>query len=194
MGINIGIDIDGTVTDPYGFIPFLNEIFGKNITKEQYTTLDWEQLYGTVEGDFYINFDNNYSYTYEAAEPAQFAVDVIKKLEQSDDINVYFVTARRECLKEITAKWFDKYGINANNIYLLGPVKKSGKALELGCDIFIEDDPNNAMDIAKNGIGVLLIDTNYNKDVECDNITRVRTWKEMDECISNKLKYRGQKK
>lgn len=129
MGINIGIDIDGTVTDPYGFIPFLNEIFGKNITKEQYTTLDWEQLYGTVEGDFYINFDNNYSYTYEAAEPAEFAVDVIKKLEQSDDINVYFVTARRECLKEITEKWFDKYGINANNIYLLGPVKKVEKLL-----------------------------------------------------------------
>lgn len=188
MGINIGIDIDGTVTDPYGFIPFLNEIFRKNITKEQYTTLDWEQLYGTVEGDFYINFDNNYSYTYEAAEPAEFAVEVIKKLENSEDINVYFVTARRECLKEITEKWFDKYGINANNIYLLGPVKKSGKALELGCDIFIEDDPNNAMDIAKNGIDVLLIDTNYNKDVECDNITRVRNWKEIDEFISNKLK------
>lgn len=188
MSVNIGIDIDGTVTDPYGFIPFLNEIFGKNITKEEYTTLDWEKLYGKVDGDFYIKFDENYSYTYEVAKPAKNAIRVLKKFEQNENINLYFITARRECLREITEKWFEKYGINISNLYLLGPVKKSGKALELGIDIFLEDDPYNAIDIAKNGVEVLLIDTNYNKNIDYNNIIRVKNWEEIEKFISNKIK------
>lgn len=188
MGIKIGIDIDGTVTDPYGFLPFLNEIFKKSITKEEYNTLDWEKLYGKVDGDFYINFDENYSYTYEVAKPADFAIDVINKFEKTNGIYICFITARRACLRDITKKWFEKYNIDTENIYMLGPIKKSGKAIELGCDIFIEDDPNNAIDIAKNGIEVLLIDTNYNKNVEYDNITRVNNWKDIEKIIFNKLK------
>lgn len=188
MGIKIGIDIDGTVTDPYGFIPFLNDIFKKNITKEEYNTLDWEKLYGKVDGDFYVNFDEKYSYTYELAEPVDFSIDVIKKFEKVKEIDIYFITARRECLKEITKKWFKKYGINTDNIYMLGPVKKSGKALELGCDIFIEDDPKNAKDISEKGIEVLLIDTNYNKNLDCKNVSRVKNWIDIEKIIFDRLK------
>mgnify|MGYP006992141521 CR=1 FL=1 len=30
--LNICIDIDGTITSPYHFIPYLNELYNKNIT------------------------------------------------------------------------------------------------------------------------------------------------------------------
>ena len=31
--LNICIDIDGTITSPYHFIPYLNELYNKNIMK-----------------------------------------------------------------------------------------------------------------------------------------------------------------
>ena len=32
--LNICVDIDGTITSPYHFIPYLNEIYNKNIKDE----------------------------------------------------------------------------------------------------------------------------------------------------------------
>ena len=50
------------------------------------------------------------------------------------------------------------------------------KAKELECHIFIEDNPSNAMQLANEGMKVLLIDTNYNKEIEHENIVRVNNW------------------
>ena len=44
--LNICIDIDGTITSPYHFIPYLNELYNKNITEEECNTHNWEVLYG----------------------------------------------------------------------------------------------------------------------------------------------------
>ena len=51
------------------------------------------------------------------------------------------------------------------------------------CDIFIEDHPYNALNLANGGIKVILIDCNYNKGVEHQNITRVSYWKEIKDVI-----------
>ena len=42
--LNICIDIDGTITSPYHFIPYLNELYNKNITEEECNTHNWEVL------------------------------------------------------------------------------------------------------------------------------------------------------
>ena len=40
MTRNICIDIDGTMTSPYFFIPYLNKLTGKNLGIEDYTSMD----------------------------------------------------------------------------------------------------------------------------------------------------------
>ena len=179
--VNICIDIDGTVTDPYGFIPFLNKKFNKNITKEEYTTLNWEELYGIREDGFYEKFDRDHSDVYGEAEILEDAAEVIEYLRKKH--NVSFITARQECVKDVTFKWLERHGIKDVDVYMLGWVSKVGKAKELGCNIFIEDDPNNAVNLAENEIKVILIDTNYNKYVEHENIKRVNNWKEIKTII-----------
>ena len=48
--LNICIDIDGTITNPYHFLPYLNDMYNKNLTEEQFITHKMEELCG-VEFD-----------------------------------------------------------------------------------------------------------------------------------------------
>ena len=75
------------------------------------------------------------------------------------------------------------YEIEIGDDYSLGTDNKLHKANELKCDIFIEDHPNNALNLANGGIKVILIDCNCNKGVEHQNITRVSSWKEIKDVI-----------
>jgi len=47
----------------------------------------------------------------------------------------------------------------------------------------IEDSPEQAKDCASNGIDVLLLDRPWNQIALPENITRVRSWKEITEII-----------
>ena len=44
--LNICIDIDGTITNPYHFLPYLNDMYNKNLTEEQFITHKMEELCG----------------------------------------------------------------------------------------------------------------------------------------------------
>ena len=99
------------------------------------------------------------------------------------DNNLFFVTARNYSLTQITQDWLKKQQLSQIPLYSLGTDNKLHKANELKCDIFIEDHPNNALNLANGGIKVILIDCNYNKGVEHQNITRVSYWKEIKDVI-----------
>ena len=86
------------------------------------------------------------------------------------------VTARDAKLTDITKNWLNENGFEEIDVYLLGSDYKIQKAKELECHIFIEDNPSNAMQLANEGMKVLLIDTNYNKEIEHENIVRVNNW------------------
>lgn len=71
------------------------------------------------------------------------------------------------------------------DVYLIGSNYKIDKAKELKCDIFIEDNPINATELAKSGIKVLLIDTNYNKETQHENIMRIYNWIDIKRIIES---------
>ena len=179
--LNICIDIDGTITSPYHFIPYLNELYNKEITEDGCYTYDWQELYG-VEMDTILNdFHTTYMHSYAEAEVVEGAKDIIGELVTKH--NLYFVTARDEKLTEVTTNWLSNKGFSEIDVYLLGSDDKIGKARELECHIFIEDSPSNAIQLASEGMNVLLIDTNYNKEIEHENITRVSSWNDIKESI-----------
>ncbi|MGL6105597.1 5' nucleotidase, NT5C type [Romboutsia sp.] len=181
--LNICIDIDGTITSPYHFIPYLNELYNKNITEIECITYDWEALYGMDMDTILNEFHENYLHSYEEAKIVDYAKEIIDKLR--DNHNLYFVTARNQKLTDITTKWLHKNGFAEIDVYLLGSDYKIKKAKELECHIFIEDNPFNAMQLANEDMKVLLIDANYNKDIAHKNITRVNNWIDIEKFIES---------
>lgn len=179
------IDIDGTLTDPYFFIPILNEITGKNLTKDDYTSINWLDTYGPDYSEMYKTFDDEYSYVYKTSTIVEGAKNVIENLK-ARGIEIYYVTARSKSIHDITAQWIADQGLDPNRVHSLGGNHgKVEAAKELGCDVFIEDDPNNAKNLAEAGYKVILMDTNYNKGVSGNNITRVNGWDQVKDIIIN---------
>ena len=172
--LNICIDIDGTITSPYHFIPYLNELYNKNITEEECNTHNWEVLYGVDMNTMISEFHEKYMHSYGEAKVVDDAKNIIDELKKNH--NLYFVTARDAKLTDITKNWLNENGFEEIDVYLLGSDYKIQKAKELECHIFIEDNPSNAMQLANEGMKVLLIDTNYNKEIEHENIVRVNNW------------------
>ncbi|MGL5330628.1 MAG: 5' nucleotidase, NT5C type [Peptostreptococcaceae bacterium] len=182
--LNICIDIDGTITSPYHFLPYLNNMYNMDLKEEEWTTIDWTKLYGDNIAELLNKFHNEYVNAYSEASVVEFAKEIICEIGMNN--NLYFVTARSEDLTEVTTTWLNENGFSDIEVYLLGSDYKIEKAKELGCNIFIEDNPNNAIQIANAGIDVILIDANYNKEISHEKITRVENWNQIKELIQNK--------
>ncbi len=181
--LNICIDIDGTITNPYHFIPYLNDMYNKQITEAECITHKLEELYEVKLDDLLKAFHTDYIYAYKEANVVEGAKEVIKDLNENH--NLYFVTARDEMLKDITQGWLNENDLGYIDVHLLGSDYKVNKAKELECNIFIEDNPSNAMQLAQEGLTVLLIDNNYNKDIDNKNIIRVSSWNDIKDFILN---------
>lgn len=179
--LNICVDIDGTITSPYHFIPYLNELYGKNITDEECNTCNWEDLFQIEMDTMLKEFHEKCMHSYGEAAIVEGAKEVINELKEKH--NIYFVTARSENLTNITRNWLNDSGFEDIEVYLLGSDNKVSKGKELNCDIFIEDNPWNAIQLANEGMKIVLMDTNYNKDVEHNDIFRVNNWSEIKKYI-----------
>ncbi|MGL5693145.1 MAG: 5' nucleotidase, NT5C type [Peptostreptococcaceae bacterium] len=182
--LNICIDIDGTITSPYHFLPYLNNMYNMELTEEDWITIDWTKLYGDNIEELLSKFHNEYVNAYIEAEVVEYAREIIDEIGMNNKL--YFVTARNQELTELTTNWLNNKGFSNIEVYLLGSDYKIEKANELKCDIFIEDNPNNAIQIANAGIDVILMDANYNKNVEHERITRVENWTQIKELIQDK--------
>ncbi|MBP3907270.1 MAG: hydrolase [Peptostreptococcaceae bacterium] len=183
--LNICIDIDGTITNPYHFLPYLNDMYNKNLTEEQFITHKMEELCGVEFDDLLKLLHNDYIHAYSEADVVENAKDII--IELFANHNLYFVTARSQHLKDITQNWLTKHGLGEVALHLLGSDYKVDKARELNCNIFIEDNPDNAYQLASDGLTVILIDNNYNRNVEHENIVRVNNWNDIKEFISTRI-------
>jgi uncharacterized HAD superfamily protein len=79
----------------------------------------------------------------------------------------------------VTIKWLKSRKFPEKEVYLLGSHYKVDKAKELGCDVFIEDRCENALDLFSAGFKVLLIDCYYNRMPLPKGIIRVKNWDEI---------------
>lgn len=184
--LNICIDIDGTMTDPYYFMPYFNKYFGKNLTEEECEHHRIDKLYGLSKDEIEIFYEKEGENMHRNATILPKVKQVIDNLKINH--NLYIVTARRKEMEHITKEWLNKHDINDIKLYSLGSYYKVDKALELNCDVFLEDNPQNSIELANAGIKVLLMDTNYNKMVSHKNIIRVENWNDIMLHLSNMAK------
>ncbi|AKN32893.1 nucleotidase [Clostridium carboxidivorans P7] len=184
--LNICIDIDGTITDPYFWLDIANKYFNKNVTIDKVTEYKVDIVMGVTRDDYYDFYDKNkFKMHNDNVSLRENAKEVIEELIKLN--NIYFVTARDKDLKLLTYSYLNNNGIPYDDIFVLGTHYKVDMARKLKCDIFIEDSYENALQLSENGFKVLLIDTNYNRKPLNKNIVRVLNWNEIYELIKETL-------
>lgn len=180
--LNICIDIDGTITDPYYWLDISNEFFNKKVKEEEVTEYYIHKVLDVEEKAYIEFYEKNKFKIHSDQELRKDAIEVLKTL--NIDHKLFFVTARDTSLEMLTYSYLKKNNIPFNDLFVLGSHYKVDKAKELGCNIFIEDNHDNALQLSEYGFRVLLIDTNYNRKPINDNITRVYDWNEIYKIIT----------
>ena len=178
MKKEIGIDIDGCLNHYHDVLrKYIKQSYNVDVPASEYYVVDPLKLLPQEENNFWKHFD-------ETAIGLKMETDskkIIDKLSPLFKINI--VTARHYISANSTEKWLSKYKIYYDNIYF-----NSGDKLDVcnwkNIKIMIEDNPDNTMILAKNGIKVLLFDRLYNQEANHENIIRCKNWNEIWSVIS----------
>ena len=175
--LTIGIDIDGTITDPFYWLDLANQYFGTEVRPEEITIYEIGEVLGLKEEEYMKFYEDCKEEIHMKAGVREGAREKLHKIFQEH--NAYYITARDQSLYNLTNEWFEKHELPGKNLYTLGSHFKVEKAKELGCDVFIEDRYENAVELAAEGIKVLLMDCSYNREPLIPNMIRVKDWEEV---------------
>lgn len=184
--MNIGIDIDGVLTD----LERATIDFGTKMCIEENwpITMDLSK-YWEVEAFGWTSeqadkFWNKYLVEYVTQSPARrFAKEIISKLRKEGN-KIYIITARDESgmppeyygkMQQLTREWIERYEIEYDKLIFAKDSEKLEKCLENNVDIMIEDSPRNIRNISSK-VKVIKFDCQYNKDVIGSNIINAYSW------------------
>jgi len=182
--LRIGLDIDGVVSDSYSvWVEEINRYFGTNI-KELKNSCDMHLDFGVTWEEMEKYFVENIAHLLTIPEPIKGAKEGIEKL-LSLGHEIIYVTARTPGDKDYTLRWMAKHGIPQVEIYFAGYTSKAEYALERKIELFVEDDFNNAIAIAKAGIPVLLMDASYNQGEMPAKVIRCQDWNQILKEVEN---------
>lgn len=184
--MNIGIDIDGVLTDleklylDFGCKMCVEENLPINIKLGEYE--DTETFNWTEEQS--EKFWNKYLLQYVTQSTARtFSSEIIQKLQQEGN-KIYILTARNESglpneyygkMQQLTKQWLESQNIKYEKLIFAKDEDKLGKCIENNVTIMIEDSPNNIKNISKQ-IKVIKFDTQYNKNINGENIITAYSW------------------
>lgn len=185
--IRFGLDIDGTITSPETFLPYLNEHFNVNITLEDITQYELSPLLNVTNDQFSQWLSQYEPIIYENAKLANFFTDALKEWQASHHFT--YISARGTHLLQVTQNWFDKHKVPYHHIELLGQHDKVNAVKKHNINIFFEDKHDNACNIAEDcKIPVILFDTPYNQDPIPNQVVRVKDWREAKSWVRNWFK------
>jgi uncharacterized HAD superfamily protein len=172
-----GIDIDGTVTCPTSLLPYLNSAFKLNLTLDDITQYDLTPFVNVPPDELEKWFIQTEPEIYANSPLANGAKEILSKWEKRHEL--FFISARRTHLLNLTKEWFIKNGLKFDHIELIGSHDKITAAKKYKVDIFFEDKHDNAVQIHEEcKIPVILFNTPYNQDPVPDGVIRVNHWNE----------------
>ena len=190
--MNIGIDVDGVLTDIQGFNrkyapKFFKSNFSRDVADEN--PYDIRDIFKCPE-DEYKAYWNKYLLKYVTLESVRKdAKNTIRKL-RTDGHKIYIISKRvLTCRNDFLGKlmrflmrnWLWRNGIRCNEIVFCDsdiPDSKRFACLEKNIDIMIDDEPVNIELIAPIA-KVICFDTSYNRSCAGENIMRVNDWEEV---------------
>lgn len=183
------------------FIEFHDDIYKINSSVEQFTSYNFEVVYGGTREEITEKvrqfFYSGYCIDIKPVDGAKQGVEIL--YEKHHELCV--VTARPHFSKEQTLKSLDiLYPDRFSSINLTNQWHSEGErkmksevCKELGAKLIVDDSLAHAYDCAENGIDVLLFDDDYpwnQKDDLHERIKRVHSWEEALKEIDNYEKRR----
>jgi len=195
--MNIGIDIDGVLTDIQAFhfkhgTPFFKKKFSRDVVdKEHY---DVREIFKCSEKEWHAYW-KKHLLKYVMFEPARKeAKEIIRKL-RNDGHSVFIITKRvftcqddfmGNFMRFIVRVWLLLNGIFYKKIVFcdndVADSKKSA-CLKNHIDIIIDDEPVN-IETVSSITKVICFDTSYNHGCEGENVFRARNWEEIYRLIA----------
>lgn len=184
--MRIGIDIDNTLTEvqeelnvaAYNYAIKL----GKNIKNYNNNLEDIKNNGDLYKETFKLNYEelkyflkNIHERIVSQALPRIGAVETIKKLREKGH-QIYIITARDSEFHDdpykLSKSWLDKNGIVYDKL-IVNARKKSPICVVEKIDIFIDDQLNNCLEVAHEGIKTIQISSDANK---YNNIITLSNW------------------
>jgi uncharacterized HAD superfamily protein len=110
--------------------------------------------------------------------PVPGAVDALRRLKALGH-TLTVITARSPRVHALTKAWLDFFAISIDRMRFLTGQNKGPVVAALGLDVFVEDNPYYAADIAKRGITVALLAAPYNAGAQYRGVTRCAGWDEV---------------
>lgn len=147
--MNIGIDVDGCITDLESWFYF----------NEQQRLKSKTLLPTNITYVIYAIF----------SKPRENAINVLHKLYK--DNKIFIITAREygteESVKGIISRtllkhWIRRHGIKFHKIIFCSDSEKIKYCKKHNIDVMIEDNPNNITNLKKANINIIPFDTSYN--------------------------------
>lgn len=183
--MNIGIDIDDTITNTYDVLfnyaqkftidelgKEINDVDRSAITKMYTTTFhNWNE---EEEKEFFDKYNEEIM---KQLKPKLFSAEIIRKLKEENKI--YIITSRfdteKSNVEEVTKKWlkdnfipYDKLVLNVQN--------KSAIAKKYDIKIFVDDSIKICEEIVEENIKAFIFDSIINKEYQNEKVTRVYSW------------------
>lgn len=132
----VGLDIDGVVADYHTAIrnkakAMYNSTAGKYVNRAECHVLD------SMDFDFW-----------NTILPTPYEISRINDNTEPDCL--FFVTRRPPCLREVTQDWLEKHcGFSNRDTLIMGAVEKGKIAAGLYLNVFTDDDPTHAIQVAR---------------------------------------------
>lgn len=184
--IKFGIDIDGTVTRPDTLLPYLNKDFGLQLTIQDIVQYDIASILNVDRKMMGEWFKKNEVQIYEDSLLYDGAKEMISKWVSIG--HLYFISARKDYLLQITENWFYKNQIPFDHIKLVGSHDKVAVIKHYNIDIFFEDKHDNAVQISEEcQIPVILFNSTYNQGAIPQSVIRVNSWFEANTWVNEWL-------
>ena len=185
--MNIGIDIDDTISDTYetqfnvaqyytinvlkrdGKINELNNLTNHFYNKYLHNWNDEEEM------EFFTRF---YKKCLEEIRPKMYAKEVLDKLKEENKI--YLVTARFDWgetkAEDVTKKWLEDFKIPYDKL-IVNAQDKAEIAKKYNINIFLDDSYTNCQKVAEIGAKTYLMDSRVNRGIkEDEKIERIYSW------------------
>ena len=191
--MNIGIDIDNTITDIQEKVDKAAYDYARRLGKhinESKSVLEEMNNNGDV-------YREKLGFTYEElkyflkvikeeitniAKPRDYAVETIRKLRKEGN-KIVIITARDSEFHDdpyaLSKEWLDRNNIEYDKL-IVNAREKGSVCKEEGIDLFIDDQLNNCLDVLKQGIKVIRMTDGNSRNSE---IVDINDWNKIYEFI-----------
>jgi uncharacterized HAD superfamily protein len=181
--MNIGVDLDGVTADIDTEMIRRLEEAGYETDINKWHSYFMEDNHPHVPEGFFEDQFNDPN-LWLNARPYEDAWHMVNKW-WGEGHNVFFITCRPKSVWEITYRWLDDWSIGFNDVYAgLEKYKKLELVEPLKLDLFIEDDPLEAAEIARITTS-FLVDRPYNVRYNIGAAERVENFYKINEWIKD---------